>query len=114
MSQEGRLRVGDYEVAAVSGKLFRNGVPIKLEPQPFRVLKVLLERPGEIISRSELKERVWGEATFVEFDQGLSYCIRQIRRALNDRSSHPRYIETLPRQGYRLIASIRRESPLTE
>ncbi len=106
VASNGRLQFGDYELDSQAGKLFRDGVPVKIQPQPFRLLTVLLERPGEIISREQLRERVWGEATFVEFDQGLNYCIRQIRLALRDGASQPVYIETLPKQGYRFIAPV--------
>jgi DNA-binding winged helix-turn-helix (wHTH) protein len=102
----GRLRFGDYELDSRSGKLFRDGWPVKIQPQPLRVLGVLLERPGEIIPREQLRARIWGDATFVEFDQGLNYCIRQIRLALRDGPSEPLYIETLPKQGYRFIANV--------
>ncbi len=101
-----RIRFGDYELDPESGKLFREGRPVKIQPQPLRVLTVLVERPGEIVSREQLRTRVWGDATYVEFDQGLNYCIRQVRLALRDGASDPRYIETLPKQGYRFIAGV--------
>lgn len=101
-----RLRFGDFEFDRLSGRLFRDGRPVKIQPQPLRVLGVLIERPGEIIFREELRSRVWGDATFVEFDQGLNYCIRQVRVALRDGASDPLYIETLPKQGYRFIGRI--------
>ncbi len=101
----GRVRFGDYELDSRSGKLFRDGWPVKIQPQPLRVLRFLVERPGEIVSREQLRARIWGDTTFVEFDQGLNYCIRQIRLALRDGPSEPLYIETLPKQGYRFIAS---------
>jgi DNA-binding winged helix-turn-helix (wHTH) protein/Tol biopolymer transport system component len=102
----GCLRFGDFEFDSLSGKLFREGRRVKIQPQPLRVLGVLLERAGEIVSREELRTRVWGDATFVEFDQGLNYCIRQIRLVLHDGASHPLYVETLPKQGYRFIARV--------
>src|SRR5271169_1215773 len=105
LEEKGRLRFGDYELDSHAGKLYRNGLAVKIQPQPLRVLTILLERPGEVVSREHLRDRVWGEATFVEFDQGLNYCIRQIRLALRDGASKPIYIETLPKQGYRFIAS---------
>src|SRR6185295_16931049 len=101
-----RLRFGDYEIDSRSGRLLREGRPVKIQPQPLRVLGILAERPGEIVSREQLRDRIWGDATFVEFDQGLNYCIRQIRIALRDEASEPVYIETLPKQGYRFIAPI--------
>ena len=100
------IRFGDFEFNSLSGKLFLDGHCVKIQPQPLRVLAVLLERPGEIVSREQLRTRVWGDATFVEFDQGLNYCIRQIRVALSDGASKPLYIETLPKQGYRFIGRV--------
>src|SRR5665213_94964 len=102
----GRLQFGDFELDILSGKLRRGGRPVKIQPQPLRVLTVLVEQPGEIVSREDLRDRIWGAATFVEFDLGLNYCIRQIRLALGDEASEPIYIETLPKQGYRFIAPI--------
>lgn len=112
LGTNGRLRFGDYELDPHAGKLFRDGLPVKIQPQPYRVLTILLEQPGEIVSREQLRERVWGDATFVEFDQGLNYCIRQARLALRDDASQPTYIETLPKQGYRLIAPVVKEPPI--
>jgi eukaryotic-like serine/threonine-protein kinase len=103
---KGRLRFDEFEFDSSSAKLFHEGRPVKIEPQPLRVLGVLLERPGEIVSREQLRARVWGDTTFVEFDQSLNYCIRKIRLALRDEASEPVYIETLPRQGYRFIGSL--------
>src|SRR5271170_6818355 len=102
----GRRRFGDFEFDFEAGRLFRDGEAVRIQPQPLRVLEVLVARPGEIVSREELRNRVWGEATFVEFDQGLNYCIRQIRLALSDAASQPLFIETLPKQGYRFIAGV--------
>src|ERR1700727_890700 len=106
LGANGRLRFGDYELDSSAGKLYRDGSPVKIQPQPFRVLTILLERPGEIVSREHLRDRVWGEATYVEFDQGLNYCIRQVRVALGEGAADPIYIETLPKQGYRFIAPV--------
>src|SRR6266436_4608691 len=100
------VRFGDFEFDLRSGKLFRGRNIVKIQPQPLRVLAVLLERAGETVSREHLRTRVWGDATFVQFDQGLNYCIRQIRLALRDGASEPLYVETLPKQGYRFIARV--------
>ncbi len=102
----GCVRFGDYEFDSNSGRLLRKGRPVKIQPQPLRMLGILVRRPGEIVTREELHASVWDNATFVEFDQGLNYCIRQIRLALRDDASKPLYIETLPKQGYRFIAPI--------
>jgi DNA-binding winged helix-turn-helix (wHTH) protein len=99
----GLLRFGDYELDSHSSRLIRDGRPVKIQPQPLRVLGVLVERPGEIVSREELQARIWGDVTFVEFDQGLNYCIRQIRLALRDEASEPVYVETLPKKATGLL-----------
>ena len=99
-------RFGNYELDSYAGRLLRDGQPVKIQPQPLRVLSLLVERPGEIVSREDLRLRIWGEATFVEFDNGLNYCIHQIRSALHDEAWQPVYIETLPKQGYRFIAQV--------
>src|SRR5437867_876917 len=104
-----RYRFGDFELNSSRGTLCRSGIPVKIPPQPLKLLLVLLERPGQLISREELQLRIWGEATFVEFDQGLNYCIRRIRVALEDDAVTPAYLETLPKQGYRFIAPVRKE-----
>jgi len=101
-----RIRFGDFEFDPQATRLFRDGRRAAIQPQPLRVLALLLERPGEIISREELRERIWGSSAFVEFDLGLNYCIRQIRVALRDDAAKPAYIETLPRQGYRFIGAV--------
>jgi DNA-binding winged helix-turn-helix (wHTH) protein/Tol biopolymer transport system component len=106
MRGTGRLRFGDYEFDCLTERLFREDRPVKIQPQPLRVLAVLVERAGDIVSREHLRTHIWGESTFVEFDQGLNYCIRQIRQALGDGASKPLYVETLPKQGYRFIAPV--------
>ncbi len=106
-----RFRFGEFEFDSVSLRLLREGRPVKIEPQPLRVLSVLLERSGEIVSREELRTRVWGEATFVEFDQSLHYCVRQIRIALREGAAKPRFLETLPKQGYRFIGILEVQTP---
>ncbi len=103
---------GEFEFDSQAGKLFRGGRPVKIQPQPLRVLGVLVERPGQIVTREQLRARIWGGATFVEFDQGLNYCMRQIRLALGDDANAPVFIETLPKQGYRLIAPVATAVPV--
>jgi Tol biopolymer transport system component/DNA-binding winged helix-turn-helix (wHTH) protein len=101
-----RLRFGDFQFDSEARKLFRDGKLVKIQPQPLRVLEALVTRPGETVSREKLRAFIWGQATFVEFDQGLNYCIRQIRLALRDQALNPKYVETLPKQGYRFIAPV--------
>ena len=101
-----RRRFGSFELSGATGELLKDGAPLKLQPQPFLVLRLLVARPGELISREEIQEALWTDGTTVEFDQGLNYCIRQIRAALNDDAREPRFIETLPKRGYRFIAAV--------
>ena len=102
-----RTRFGLFEFDAATGELTREGVPVRLQPQPARVLAVLLERAGDVVSRNELRQTVWTEGTFVDFERGLNFCIAQIRSALGDSADSPRFVETLPRRGYRFIAPVR-------
>jgi len=100
------FRFASFEFDERAGELRRAGTTRRLEPQPARVLAVLVEHAGEVVTRAELQQRVWSGDTFVDFDRGLNYCIAQIREALGDSASEPRFIETLPRRGYRFIAPI--------
>jgi DNA-binding winged helix-turn-helix (wHTH) protein/Tol biopolymer transport system component len=97
------LRFGVFEMDMRSAELRRAGRLVRLQPQPFKVLALLAERPGEVVAREEIQSRVWPEGTFVDFEQSLNFCIRQIRAALGDSALHPRYVETLPRRGYRWV-----------
>ncbi len=99
-----RVRFGLFHFDPATGELSREGTPIRLQPQPARVLALLLERPGEIVSRDDLRRHVWGNETFVDFERGLNFCIAQIRAALGDSADSPRYVETVPKRGYRFIA----------
>jgi DNA-binding winged helix-turn-helix (wHTH) protein/TolB-like protein len=99
------VRFGEFEFDRVSGELRRGRAQVRLEPQPARVLAVLLEHAGDVVTRTELQQRVWGGDTFVDFEHGLNYCIAQIRTALGDSAAAPRFVETLPRRGYRFVAT---------
>jgi DNA-binding winged helix-turn-helix (wHTH) protein len=100
------FRFGLFQADAASGTLMRNGVRIKLQDQPFRVLLILLERPGEIVTREELRQKLWAEGTFVDFDGSLNVILKKLRAAIDDDSDNPRFIETVPRRGYRFIAPV--------
>jgi DNA-binding response OmpR family regulator len=89
-------RFGQFEVNAVSGELFKNGRRVKLQEQPFRLLVVFLENPGEIVTREELRSRIWPEDKFVDFDGSLRVAVRKLREGLDDDAESPRYIETIP------------------
>jgi DNA-binding winged helix-turn-helix (wHTH) protein/TolB-like protein len=107
-----RFGIFDFEVE--SGQLRKNARPLSLERQPARVLAVLLARAGEVVSREELRESVWGRETHVDFDRGLAYCLSQIRGALGDRGDNPRFIQTFPKRGYKFIAPVAVEPPLSK
>lgn len=100
------IRFGAFEVDTRSGELLRQGSKIKLQEQPFRALVLLLERPGEVVTREELRKRLWPANTFVDFDHGLNKAINGLRAALKDPAKKPRFIETLPQRGYRFIAPV--------
>ena len=106
MPQTRRIRFGAFEVDLCSSELFKHGIRIKLQDQPFQILTILLDRPGELVPREELHKKLWAEDTFVDFDAGLNAAIRRLRDALNESAEEPRYIETLPRHGYRFIADV--------
>ena len=100
------LRFGIYELDLKNGELRKAGQRLKLQPQPFKVLAILAVRAGETVTRDEIQRQVWGEELFVDFERGLNVCIQQIRGALNDDADAPRYIETLPKRGYRFLAPV--------
>ena len=102
------LRFGAFELDLKSGELLKGGQKIRLQPQPFKVLSVLAGRAGEIVTRDELQQQIWGSDTFVNFERGLNVCIQQIRAALNDDAEEPRFVETLPKRGYRFLVSVER------
>ena len=102
----GILRFGVFEADLRSGELRKQGVRVKLQDQPFLVLKLLLQRPGELVTREELRLQIWAADTFVDFDNGLNTSINKLREALGDSADSPRFIETLPRHGYRFIAPV--------
>jgi DNA-binding winged helix-turn-helix (wHTH) protein len=116
MSTESKRRVfrfGPFEADETSGELRKYGVRIKLHSQPFQLLVMLLERPSELIAREEMRQRLWGDDTFVDFDHGLNSAINKIREALGDSASHPRYIETIAGKGYRYIGTVTVGEPVT-
>jgi DNA-binding winged helix-turn-helix (wHTH) protein len=99
------LRFGDFEVNLRSGELRKAGVKLKFGGQPFQVLSILLEQPGEVVTREELQKRLWPD-TFVDVDHNLNTAINKIREVLGDSAESPRFVETLPRRGYRFIGEL--------
>src|SRR5882724_519165 len=101
-----RTRFGAFEVDLRSGEVHKHGIRLKLQDQPFQVLALLLEHPGDVVTREELRQKLWPADTFVDFDTGLNSAIKKLRDTLSDSAEEPRYIETLPRRGYRFIGTI--------
>jgi TolB-like protein/DNA-binding winged helix-turn-helix (wHTH) protein len=108
-----RARFSVFEVDRSASQLLKGGKTVKLAPQPFKVLLLLLDRHGQVVSRGEIQRHLWGESTFVDFERGINFSINQIRAALSDDAEKPRYIETLPKLGYRFVAEVT-EDPGTE
>jgi TolB-like protein/DNA-binding winged helix-turn-helix (wHTH) protein/Flp pilus assembly protein TadD len=106
------VRFGQFEVDLDARELRKAGIRIKIHEQPFQVLEALLERPGELVTRDELRHRIWPEDTFVDFDQSLNKAVNRVRTALGDNAANPRFVETLSRRGYRLLVPVERHKPL--
>ena len=100
------VRFGTFEVDLRLGELRKNGIRVKLTGQPFQILVILLEHPGDLVTREQLQRRLWPSDTFVDFDRGLNAAINRVREALGDSAENPRFVETLPRRGYRFIAPL--------
>src|SRR6478672_9086348 len=108
------VRFGAFQVDLRTGELRKGGARINLPDQPFQVLRTLLERAGKLVTREELRQRLWSAETFVDFEHGLNAAVRRLRDALGDSADVPRFIETLPRRGYRFIAPIIQETATEE
>src|SRR5215813_3745782 len=111
------IRFGVFELDLPMGELRKHGAKLQLQPKPLQMLEMLLERPGEVVTRQELRQRLWGEDTFVDFESGLNTAANRLRIRLGDSAENPRYIETLARTGYRLIAPVEkvdRDAPPAE
>ena len=103
-----RYRFGVFEADSATGELRRQGVRVKLHAQPLQILFLLLERPGELLTREEICRELWPEGTFVDYEHGVNSAVNRIREALGDKARHARYIETLARRGYRFVAPVER------
>jgi DNA-binding winged helix-turn-helix (wHTH) protein len=101
-----KLRFGPFEADLRTGELTKDGERVALQEQPFQLLAALLERPGELVTREELRQRLWPESVFTDFEHGLNKAVNKLRRSLDDAGEDSRYIETLPRRGYRLVAPV--------
>jgi DNA-binding winged helix-turn-helix (wHTH) protein len=105
------IRFGAFELDVNAGHLLRNRRAVRIKPQPFKLLHLLASRPGEIVTREEIRALLWGTDTFVDFEQGVNTAIKQIRDALNEDADHPLYVETIPKRGYRFIAPVEGAGP---
>ncbi|HEX8872106.1 MAG TPA: winged helix-turn-helix domain-containing protein [Candidatus Acidoferrum sp.] len=110
--QDAIYRFGPFELRARTRELYKNGVRLKMRPQPFQILLALLARSGDIVTREELRRLLWSAETFVDFEHGLNTAIKELRGLLNDSAGEPRYIETLPKLGYRVIAPVTQVAPV--
>ena len=108
------LAFGPFELDPQSGELRKHGLAIRLGEQPLQILLLLLDRPGEVVTRDEVRQRLWHADTFVDFDAGLSSAVRKLRDALGDSAENPRYVQTLPRRGYRFVAPVAVTEALTK
>src|SRR5258707_15583033 len=108
------LCFGSFEVDVVSGELRRQGLKIRLQDQPFRLLVLLLDRAGDVVTRDEVRETLWPADTYVDFDHSLNTAVRKLREALGDSAETPRYVETLARRGYRFVAPVAEPGPAAQ
>ena len=100
------MRFGVFQLDMEAGRLLKNGRVVRLKPQPFRLLQLLVARAGQVVSREDIREELWGTETFVDFEQGVNSAIKQVREALNEDADRPLYIETIPKRGYRFTAPV--------
>ena len=113
-TRPGLIRFGPFALDPTSRELRKRGSLVKLQPQQFAVLLLLAERAGQLVSREEIHQHIWGNDTFVDFERGINFSINQIRAALGDDADKPRYVETIPRRGYRFIALVESDEPRSE
>jgi DNA-binding winged helix-turn-helix (wHTH) protein len=109
---EARFRFARFELDVRANELRKDGIRFRLQEQPFIVLYTLLQQPGEVVTREELYRRVWPDGTYVDWEHGLNAAVKRLRAALGDTAAAPRFIETIPRRGYRFIAPVEVSSPL--
>src|SRR5271167_1457067 len=108
------FRFGPYESRPRTRELYKHGSRLKVRPQPLRLLNLLLSRAGDVLTRDELRQRLWSSETFVDFEHSLNTSVKEIRAVLNDSATEPKYIQTLPKLGYRFIAPVEIADPATD
>ena len=107
-----KIRFGDFEFDRNTGELWEAGAAVRLQPQPAKVLAMLVAQPGQLLTREALQHHVWGDETVVDFEQGLNWCVRRLREILHDTPAEPRFIQTVPRRGYRFVAEVIESAPV--
>jgi DNA-binding winged helix-turn-helix (wHTH) protein len=100
------LRFGAFELDLEAGQLLKNGRLVRLQPQPFKLLCLLTRHPGKLVTREQIQAALWTNETFVDFEQGVNFAIKQVREALNDQAENPVYVQTVPKRGYRFVAPV--------
>src|SRR5947207_6453321 len=105
-SERASVRFGVFEADFRAGELRKQGLKVKLQEQPLQILQMLLAKPGEVVTREELQKQIWPADTFVDFEQGLYNSVKRLRDALEDSADKPRFVETLPRHGYRFVGTV--------
>ena len=100
------VRFGSFELDLHTERLLKNGRQVRLQPQPFKLLRLLTSHPGKLVTREEIQAALWTNDTFVDFEQGVNFAIKQVREALGDRAENSIYVETVPKRGYRFIAPV--------
>jgi DNA-binding winged helix-turn-helix (wHTH) protein len=106
-----RFRFGEFELDTSAAELRRNGTRLKIQPQPYKLLSMLVRRAGSLVSREEIRQELWSDGTFVDFEQAVNFCVSQIREALKDQADRPLFIQTVPKRGYRFIAPVDTTEP---
>jgi DNA-binding winged helix-turn-helix (wHTH) protein len=105
------IRFGVFQLDEQAGQLLKNGRIVRLKPQPFKLLLLLVSRAGEVVTRDEIRETLWGNETFVDFEQGVNSAVKQVRDALGEDADRPLYLETIPKRGYRFTAALEGPKP---
>src|SRR5712675_2394829 len=113
MSSVLKYKFDDFEADIRAAELRRNGARLKLQLQPFQVLVALLERPNDVVTREELRQRLWPEDTFVDFDHGLNTAVAKLRETIGDSAASPKYVETIAKRGYRFLAEVEKVEEVT-
>jgi DNA-binding winged helix-turn-helix (wHTH) protein len=106
IARQSVVRFGAFELDLEAERLLKNGRQVRLQPQPFKLLRLLISQPGKLVTREEIQGALWTNETFVDFEQGVNFAVKQVREALGDRAENSIYVETVPKRGYRFLAPV--------